>query len=328
MPELGRVHRVAVTGALPVGTLFDHNPGWTALGDAIRLRLRHGDYPRWRAAVDDLPLITADDVRFADTVQVAGALSGSDRERLIKSLETLRPWRKGPFDLCGVTIDTEWRSDWKWQRVRPHVDLAGHRVLDVGCGNGYYGWRMLEAGAASVTGIDPSLLYVMQHAAVNHIVQHPDHNVAPLSLEDLDALEPSQLVPFDTAFSMGVIYHRRDPVAHLQSLARVLRPGGRLVLETLTTGDEPSLVPGERYARMRNVWCVPGLDALTAWLTGSGFRRVAVVDLAPTSLKEQRSTHWMPFESLAQALDPNDPSRTVEGYPAPVRAVVTAYRQT
>ena len=43
-----------------------------------------------------------------------------------------------------------------------------------------------------------------------------------------------------------------------------------------------------------------------------------------TSLDEQRRTDWMTSESLAEFLDPNDRSKTIEGYPAPLRAVLTA----
>ena len=39
---------------------------------------------------------------------------------------------------------------------------------------------------------------------------------------------------------------------------------------------------------------------------------------------EQRSTEWMRFDSLASALDPNDSGRTVEGWPAPERALLLA----
>jgi tRNA (mo5U34)-methyltransferase len=51
-----------------------------------------------------------------------------------------------------------------------------------------------------------------------------------------------------------------------------------------------------------------------------------VVDLNRTTTDEQRSTPWMRFESLAQCLDPDNPELTVEGYPAPLRAVVLATR--
>jgi tRNA (mo5U34)-methyltransferase len=72
------------------------------------------------------------------------------------------------------------------------------------------------------------------------------------------------------------------------------------------------------------VWLLPTIAELTTWLTRSGFRDIQIVDQAITTTDEQRSTDWMTFESLAEALDPDDPSRTVEGWPAPRRVVVTA----
>jgi tRNA (mo5U34)-methyltransferase len=49
-----------------------------------------------------------------------------------------------------------------------------------------------------------------------------------------------------------------------------------------------------------------------------------MVDISTTSIEEQRSTEWMKFESLKDFLDPEDPSKTVEGHPAPIRAVFVA----
>ncbi len=43
-----------------------------------------------------------------------------------------------------------------------------------------------------------------------------------------------------------------------------------------------------------------------------------------TELEEQRKTDWMENESLIDFLDPNDTSKTIEGYPAPLRAILTA----
>ncbi len=143
----------------------------------------------------------------------------------------LHPWRKGPYEICGIPIETEWRSDWKWERLQPHIEpLADRLVLDVGCGNGYHGWRMLGEGARLVIGIDPTQLFVMQFEALRHFLgsQHP-LRVLPLGIEDL----PANLQGFDTVFSMGVFYHRRSPFAHLAELKGALRKGGELVLETL-----------------------------------------------------------------------------------------------
>ncbi len=263
----------------------------------------HGDFRRWQEVL--LALETA---------------APADRKALLLQLV---PWRKGPFDVGGVEIDSEWRSDLKWSRVADSIEpLAGRKVLDVGCGNGYYALEMRKAGADLVIGVDPTLLFVMQFVAVNQFVKDPAVFVLPLRLEEL----PPANNAFDTTFSMGVLYHQRSPVDHLRQLRTTLRPGGQLVLETIFVPGEESYActPSDRYARMRNVWLLPTIAELTTWMRRSGYRDIDVVDTSITSIDEQRSTEWMPFESLREALDPDDPSRTIEGWPAPHRAVVTA----
>lgn len=287
---------------------------------------QHGDLDRWRGALDALPRhvpSTVDLKADAITIGTRADIDDGARGRLEAALQQLHPWRKGPFAFFGIHIDTEWRSDWKWNRVTPYIQpLAGRRVLDVGCGSGYHCWRMRGAGAASVLGIEPSMLYCAQFLAAQRYIQDAAVHVVPLRCQDL----PPAMRAFDTVFSMGVIYHRRSPLAHLSELRNLLRPGGELVLETLVVnGDESTtLVPSDRYARMRNVWFIPSPGMLQIWLQRCGFCDVRVVDITVTSFDEQRSTPWMRFESLAQALDPNDSSRTIEGLPAPRRAVILA----
>ena len=243
--------------------------------------------------------------------------------RLREALLALAPWRKGPFGLFGVVVDAEWRSDRKWARVAPHVDLDGRTVLDVGCGNGYYGWRMLAAGATSVTGIDPSPLFGLQHAAVCHYMdsaQARANVVLPLRLEEMPAG-----APFDVIFSMGVVYHRRDPAAHLRAVAAHAHANTVLVLESIV-GEGVPIRPAGRYAGMNNVHLVPDVPLLLAWARDAGFSRAELVDVTTTTTDEQRTTSWMPRFSLAQGLDPANGDRTVEGHPAPRRAIVVARR--
>lgn len=264
----------------------------------------HGDFARWQEAVSGLPRASSDAERRALLLQLA-------------------PWRKGPFDVGGVHIDAEWRSDLKWQRFQGAIEsLAGRRVLDVGCGNGYFALRMAESGAAAVLGIDPTLLYVMQFLAVTSHMKDLAVAVLPLRLQEL----PDACHAFDTTFSMGVLYHQRSPIEHLRQLRGTLRRGGQLVLETIfIPGEEPcACTPADRYARMKNVWLLPTLAELTTWLRRTGYRDIEIIDTAVTTSEEQRSTEWMSFESLAEALDPRDPTRTVEGWPAPRRVVMTA----
>ena len=99
------------------------------------------------------------------------------------------------------------------------------------------------------------------------------------------------------------------------------------MLETLYVPGEESYActPAERYARMKQRLVTPRrLRTLTTWLRRSGYRDIEIVDESITTTDEQRTTEWMSFESLQEALDPDDPSKTVEGWPAPRRVVVIA----
>lgn len=286
----------------------------------------HGELEQWRSLLGALPDAVPSSVVLDQPVVRIGAakdLTPAARSTLEQNLRALHPWRKGPFQLFDIAIDAEWRSDRKWARLADALQpLAGRTVLDVGCGNGYYALRMFGAGAARVVGIDPTLRYVVQFAALRHYLGELPVHVLPLGIDDL----PPDLGAFDTVFSMGVLYHRRSPLDHLLALRDSLRSGGELVLETLVVdGDGHTvLLPPGRYAKMRNVWFLPSTAALERWLNRCGFQQVRTVDVTVTTLDEQRRSDWMQFQSLADFLDPADPTRTVEGLPAPRRAVVLA----
>ncbi|AMX02425.1 tRNA 5-methoxyuridine(34)/uridine 5-oxyacetic acid(34) synthase CmoB [Microbulbifer thermotolerans] len=287
---------------------------------------RWGDLPDWHAALRALPDIAPSTIDVQCAVSIGSAEDASPEQlaELEQQLRKLHPWRKGPWEVFGLTIDTEWRSDWKWDRVLPHLaPLKDHLVLDVGCGNGYHCWRSFGAGARRVIGIDPSAKYVAQfYALKKYLGEDQPVDLLPLGIEAL----PPRLRAFDTTFSMGVLYHRRSPMDHLRELRETLRPGGQLILETLVIEGElgECLVPEGRYAKMRNVWFIPSCATLESWLRKCGFENPRTVNLNTTSIEEQRRTDWMHFESLADFLDPKSPHKTIEGHPAPLRAVVVA----
>ncbi|MCP4749822.1 MAG: tRNA 5-methoxyuridine(34)/uridine 5-oxyacetic acid(34) synthase CmoB [Proteobacteria bacterium] len=291
------------------------------------------DIIRWQEAIDTLPALPTGAFSIENGIVTFGtsedgaslAANGGEkaRQRIERNLSYLHPWRKGPYSIYGVTVDTEWRSDLKWERLKDHFQpLAQRLVLDVGCGNGYHCWRMRAEGARLVIGIDPSPLFVMQFRMIGTFSDDESVRVLPFGIEEM----PSNVRCFDTVFSMGVFHHRRSPFDHLFELKSLLRPGGELVLETLVVegADGEVLVPEDRYAKMRNVWFIPSTATLASWLNRAGFRKTRLVDVTTTTTEEQRSTAWMRFESLADFLDTNDLRKTIEGYPAPVRAIFLA----
>ncbi|MGM3172665.1 tRNA 5-methoxyuridine(34)/uridine 5-oxyacetic acid(34) synthase CmoB [Dickeya lacustris] len=287
----------------------------------------HGEFKTWFNTVEHLPLLKPDtlDLTHSVTASLNSPLTPRHQAGIERLLRNLMPWRKGPFSLYGIHIDTEWRSDWKWERVHPHISpLQDRLILDVGCGSGYHLWRMVGAGAKLAVGIDPMQLFLCQFESVRKLLGDDQRaHLLPLGIEQLPALGA-----FDTVFSMGVLYHRRSPLDHLLQLKNQLVCGGELVLETLVVeGDEHCvLLPGERYAQMRNVYFLPSTAALSRWLEKCGFVDIRVVDECVTTLEEQRRTDWMTSGSLADFLDPNDRQKTLEGYPAPRRAVLVAQK--
>jgi len=295
--------------------------GQPALADLAWQYLKnstHGDLQYWLEAIRTLP----EGDSGADLDRAAPVLCPpvDDPGLLRKSLFALHPWRKGPLELGGVKIDTEWRSDWKWDRIAPHLNLEGQQVLDIGCGNGYFGLRMLGVGAKLVVGIDPTMVFVMQWLAMQKLAPGLNNFVLPMGIEHL----PADTGGFDTVFSMGVLYHRRDPLEHLRQLRSLVRTGGHVVLETLVLDGEGKeiLEPQGRYARMRNVHAVPTVGVLQDWLKQAGMADAEVLDVSKTTVGEQRSTEWMTFESLRESLGEEDMALTVEGHPAPVRAAL------
>lgn len=287
--------------------------GWQKLKDHT-----HGDLPGWLKSID--AMAEGDGYMQLDRDAPVLGRRVDDPGLLARQLFNLHPWRKGPLELGGVYIDTEWRSDWKWERLKPHLDLDGQKILDIGSGNGYFGLRMLAAGAKLVVGIDPTLVFVMQWLAMQKLGPGLNNFVLPLGIEDL----PSNTPGFDSVFSMGVLYHRRRPVEHLVQLKNLTRPGGQIILETLILEGEGkgTLNPPGRYARMRNVHAIPDLVVLHDWLEQAGLPDTKILDVSITTIDEQRRTDWMTFESLRECLDMENPSITVEGHPAPTRAAL------
>ncbi len=285
-------------------------------------KINNGNEPKWSAALDELNALPRGELDLNEpylSIKNIGATSEHIESNLLKLL----PWRKGPWILNDLIIESEWQGDLKWQRLKNKVTpLKNRKVLDVGAGNGYFTLRMALEGANKVLGIEPFLLFNYQYAAIDTLIkQNLNSILLPLRLEEM----PTKPI-FESVFSMGVLYHQRNHMEHLSMLKSMMAPDSELILETLIVEGSKnySLIPKGRYANMRNVYCLPSLETLKSWLIDSGYTNINVIDISKTTPKEQRKTRWIGDNpaSLEDFLDPSDPTLTVEGYPAPTRAII------
>lgn len=291
--------------------------------DLKALRVEREKWMTWknikplREAIASLPQLDAS-LLPGDTVSLKTEET-VDHEQIESVARMMMPWRKGPFDLFGLFIDTEWQSFMKYNLLRPHFNLENKRVADIGCNNGYYLFRMQEDSPSALVGFDPSALYKTQFDFINHFAKSAI-KYELLGVEHLPYYEEK----FDTIFCLGVLYHRSDPVAMLKQLYKGLDSEGEVILDTfmIDGDDEMALCPKGSYSKIPNIYFVPTIPALKNWCLRAGFSDFEVLETSVTSADEQRKTEWIEGQSLEDFLDPEDPTKTVEGYSAPKRVYV------
>jgi tRNA (mo5U34)-methyltransferase len=278
----------------------------------------------YQEAIASLPPFENVETSFGDRVRVTiPELSRDHAEQIERTARLMLPWRKGPFQINDLFIDSEWQSQIKYNLLAPHFDLKEKIVGDIGCNNGYYLFRMLTHQPKKLVGFDPSAIYYSQFQFIDHFIRS-GITYELLGVEHVEFYEHK----FDVLFCLGVLYHRADPVGMLKSLFKGLNKGGELILDTfmIDGDDEICLTPRERYSKIPNIYFVPTVKALENWCLRAGFERVEVLEIKKTDLTEQRKTEWINTQSLEDFLDPNDPDKTVEGYPAPKRVYIKAYK--
>ena len=278
----------------------------------------------YQEAIKNLPSHDDVEVTLSDTVQIdIPNLSEEEALQIKETALLMKPWRKGPFGINELFINSEWQSQIKYNLLEPHFNLEGKIVGDIGCNNGYYLFRMLGQKPKKLIGFDPSAIYYSQFQFLNHYIDS-DIVYELLGVEHVEFYEHK----FDTLFCLGVLYHRSDPVAMLKSLFKGLNKGGELILDTFMIDgeEEMCLTPRDRYSKIPNIYFVPTVPALINWCHRAGFESVEVLETMVTEVNEQRKTEWIDTQSLEDYLDPNDKTKTVEGYPAPKRVYIKAMK--
>ena len=278
----------------------------------------------YQEAIAALPQFDTVQVTLGDKVELyIPHLVSKDAQQIEETARLMKPWRKGPFKINTLFIDSEWQSQIKYNLLEPHFDLKDKIVGDIGCNNGYYLFRMLSHKPKKLIGFDPSAVYYSQFQFINHFIKS-DIVYELLGVEHVEFYEHK----FDVLFCLGVLYHRSDPVAMLKSLFKGLHKGGELILDTFMIDGEAEmcLTPRGRYSKIPNIYFVPTVNALKNWCYRAGFEEVEVLETMVTEFNEQRKTEWIDTQSLEDYLDPEDKTKTIEGYPAPKRVYIKAIR--
>ncbi len=174
-------------------------------------------------------------------------------------------WNAGLYDDKHAFVFKYGEDLLQWLNPQP-----GEQILDVGCGTGYLAHLMAEAGA-EVWGIDSAASMIEK--------AEKEYPGIRFSVADITAF--SSDVAFDAVFSNAVLHWIQDKEAAVRQIYRVLKPGGRLVLEMGGKGNVKSIVNALRlslaaYGYQENasaaVWYFPSLGEYTTLLESVGFR--------------------------------------------------------
>ncbi len=328
--------------SLPIDPELDYLVKYKDLVDydnIISERAKRNEYFGWKGSLPYYPILeqiehlSSPDLDASGsmvTIGKDGDLSGEDTIKLQNSLKDLMPWRKGPFNLFGIELDAEWRSDFKWNRISEYMkksgmSLEGKRIADIGCNNGYYMFRMLNENPELVVGFDPQLRYFFQFHAINQLLENSPLHYEIMGVEEIRFYEKF----FDVIFCLGVIYHNSDPIGILRKMHASLEKDGVLIIESQGIPGEEcvALFPNKVYAKVPGTYFVPTVSCLKNWLQKAQFKDIEVFYTHKLGSEEQRRTEWMDWQSLDDFLDPNDKTKTIEGYPAPIRIYVKAVKK-
>jgi tRNA (mo5U34)-methyltransferase len=284
---------------------------------------------RYREPFESIAEIRAEYLDLSGDVVRIGKkdeLTIKQHKKVYQVLKEFMPWRKGPFEIFGIPIDAEWRSEYKWKHVIPELpDLKDKIIADIGCNNGYYMFRMAPSAPKMVIGFEPYLLHYFTFNTLNSFARQKNLYLELMGVEQIPLYSNS----FDLVFLMGIIYHRISPIEMLKNINKAMTRQGTIIVESQAIqGEEPvALFPEKTYAKAPGVYFVPTASCLCNWLARTGFKDIKLFHSHPMNSQLQRKTEWMDFESYSDFIDPLNSDLTIEGYPAPIRVFIKATKR-
>ena len=207
------------------------------------------------------------------------------REDIQQRVAKLSTWRhRIPLPHGVVTPGSE-NCNAELRRIRLPADLTGQRVLDVGCSDGFFSFECEHRGA-DVLGID-DFSSTPFNAGQNGfaIAKNILNAKAQWRNESVYNLDPNQHGHFNLILFLNTLYHLRHPLLGLEKIAKVIRPGGILLLKTYYFHDfrfrrwgfNVFKRPIMRFFESDELnddpsnWWAPNRQCLEAMLRASGF---------------------------------------------------------
>ncbi|MFN8472909.1 MAG: class I SAM-dependent methyltransferase [Anaerolineae bacterium] len=156
-------------------------------------------------------------------------------EQAVYLLNALTPVFPQNELLVEVMSDEQGHFEWEYSEGEamlaewdPPLDVAGRRVLDIGCGSGAKSLLYSRLGAAEVIGLEIDRRLVTRSAVRLAALAEVDDAAARVRVVHGDATRiPLACAAFDVVVSINSLEHILRPETALAECARVLRPGGR-----------------------------------------------------------------------------------------------------
>lgn len=259
------------------------------------------------------------------------------KEEIENELKNLKIFRKGPFLINGIKINSHWNSFIKWKYLLKvleslesqmvHFKNKSLKVLDIGSNNGYYSfllyYHLKQKGFLSKFDlIDPIVDFYQQYLFLKKIFPAEDQknwNFYSFGWQEI----PSLNTKYDLILCMGILYHHKNPMELLDVIYHQLNKKGILILETITIRYSKYpilLIPKNRYIGSKGFWFIPNKMALLNMLQKTNFSKIQFHS-ERFVLREMEKNHYLP--SLKELVDKN---QTIENYPKPYRSFFSAIK--